>query len=122
MQELEATKRWVCPHHHCGECGRTASKAGGLLFACQACERAFCEDHLPPDAHFIYDCPRFQHVGHAHPKQARLLPLSPLHLPYSDTDGEFTADADLLQAGATSPSLPIPCISSAQTPVTLTIT
>lgn len=71
-QELESTKRWVCPHHHCGECGKAASKAGGLLFACQACERAFCEDHLPLDTHYIYDCPRFQHVGHHHPKQVSL--------------------------------------------------
>lgn len=41
---------WMCPHHKCSVCKRTASAAGGLLLRCSECPLAFCEDHIPPDA------------------------------------------------------------------------
>ena len=38
---------WSCPHHKCHLCQRKAHAAGGLLFRCSECPKAFCEDHLP---------------------------------------------------------------------------
>lgn len=95
MQELERVKKWICPHHHCGECGRPPTKAGGLLFACQCCASAFCEDHLPPDAHFTYECPRFLHLGHHHPKQAS----QALHSPWQQVNQGQEANNRWQQAG-----------------------
>ena len=40
------TKRTLCPQHNCWSCHHTASGAGGLLFSCRYCHRAFCEDCL----------------------------------------------------------------------------
>ena len=39
---------WACPHHRCVHCKRKAS-AAGLIFRCEMCERAFCEDCMPED-------------------------------------------------------------------------
>jgi len=38
-----------CSHHRCCKCGNNADGAGGLLFACNACPGAYCEDCLPKD-------------------------------------------------------------------------
>ncbi|BDA46823.1 probable global transcription activator SNF2L1 [Coccomyxa sp. Obi] len=101
MQELDAVKTWKCPHHHCGECGRAATKAGGLLFACQACDAAFCEDHLPADAHFVYECARFQHMGHLHPKQACYIMCSERCKAYVDNEPDVF-DGERIAAAAAS--------------------
>lgn len=39
-------RSYFCPHHNCTPCGRTTQEAGGLLFRCQLCPSAFCEDCL----------------------------------------------------------------------------
>ena len=44
---------WACPHHKCSLCGRKAYAAGGLLFRCTECPKAFCEDHLPLEAELL---------------------------------------------------------------------
>ena len=44
---------WSCPHHKCVTCGRKAYAAGGLLFRCSECPKAYCEDHLPPQSELI---------------------------------------------------------------------
>ncbi|GAA5887357.1 hypothetical protein JCM6882_002504 [Rhodosporidiobolus microsporus] len=41
---LASASMWYCPQHYCGGCGRTTGDAGGLLFRCQTCPSAFCED------------------------------------------------------------------------------
>ena len=46
-----------------------AQAAGGLLFRCEMCANAFCEDHLPGEAQVIVTCTRFQNFGQAQPKQ-----------------------------------------------------
>ena len=66
---VEAT-RWACPHHSCHDCGRKAAAVGGMLFRCEACPRAFCEDHLPSTSEIIGQCKRFQALGQRHPAQA----------------------------------------------------
>ena len=45
-QEKVRMNRFYCPQHSCSTCGKKASDAGGLLFRCRWCPRAFCEDHL----------------------------------------------------------------------------
>ena len=60
---------WACPHHQCGQCGRKAAAAGGLLFRCAMCPRSFCEDHLPAEAIIMGECERFLALGARHPKQ-----------------------------------------------------
>ena len=39
---------WACPHHSCALCGRKAA-AAGLIFRCEMCDNAYCEDCLPED-------------------------------------------------------------------------
>ncbi|CAK8998941.1 Probable global transcription activator SNF2L1 (ATP-dependent helicase SMARCA1) (DNA-dependent ATPase SNF2L) (Nucleosome-remodeling factor subunit SNF2L) (SWI/SNF-related matrix-associated actin-dependent regulator of chromatin subfamily A member 1) [Durusdinium trenchii] len=44
---------WSCTQHSCALCQRSTSVAGGVLFVCQACPNAFCEECLPPTARII---------------------------------------------------------------------
>ncbi|KDQ15288.1 hypothetical protein BOTBODRAFT_187400 [Botryobasidium botryosum FD-172 SS1] len=37
----------LCSQHACCSCARRTSEAGGMLFRCQTCWRAMCEDCLP---------------------------------------------------------------------------
>ena len=62
--------RWMCPHHECDECGRKAAAAGGMLFRCTHCPKAFCEDHLPLQSNVLKTCDRFKKLGQNHPQQA----------------------------------------------------
>ena len=70
QHELAKATRWACPHHSCHECGRKAAAVGGMLFRCEACVHAYCEDHLPNEAEIIGQCKRFQALGQRHPAQA----------------------------------------------------
>ncbi|KAG1809082.1 SNF2 family N-terminal domain-containing protein [Suillus subaureus] len=36
-----------CPQHKCSACDRSTAEAGGMLFRCQTCPQAFCEDCMP---------------------------------------------------------------------------
>ncbi|KFY68354.1 hypothetical protein V496_01151 [Pseudogymnoascus sp. VKM F-4515 (FW-2607)] len=42
------TKGWQfnCPQHQCADCDQKTTDAGGMLYRCRWCERAFCEDCL----------------------------------------------------------------------------
>jgi len=60
---------WSCPHHSCSHCGRKAAAAGGLLFRCSVCPKAYCEDHLPGESLVMGECERFEALGFHHPKQ-----------------------------------------------------
>ena len=63
-------RSWRCGHHSCTGCGRRASAAGGMLFRCAECPRAFCEDCLPREARVINEQARFAALGYATPKSA----------------------------------------------------
>ena len=52
------------------ECGRKAQAVGGLIFRCECCPAAYCEDHLPIDAELVGHCKRFEDLGMRHPDQA----------------------------------------------------
>jgi len=68
----------TCLHHACCECGIKATAAGGLLFRCECCQLAYCEDHLPAFAEeeedegwrAVGNCKRFEALGQEPPKQA----------------------------------------------------
>ena len=66
---------WSCPHHSCKTCGRKAAAVGGLIFRCEMCPTAYCEDHLPNAARerITNKCKRFLALGQHHPKQACFL-------------------------------------------------
>ena len=61
---------WACPHHRCEQCDRSSGAAGGLLFRCAECPKAFCEDCLPDDAQIITDNPHFAPLGYVRQKSA----------------------------------------------------
>jgi hypothetical protein len=62
-----------CSHHSCGDCSKPVSLAGGLLYACQGCEKSWCEDCLPSDEddaevaslRFLGDSHRFRELGYS---------------------------------------------------------
>ena len=65
-QRLGST--WRCAHH-CAR-RRKAHAAGGLLFRCAECPRAFCEDCLPRESRVINESSRFHALGFVCPKSA----------------------------------------------------
>ncbi|KAG1680939.1 hypothetical protein FOA52_009898 [Chlamydomonas sp. UWO 241] len=70
MADAAAVKKWACPQHSCATCGRNTAAAGGLLFRCEACPNAFCEDCLPEEHEMVGECDHFKALGQVHPKQA----------------------------------------------------
>ncbi|KAF5835257.1 hypothetical protein DUNSADRAFT_7703 [Dunaliella salina] len=75
-EEVASIRKWGCPHHSCSVCQRNTAAAGGLLFRCEMCENAFCEDHLPEEYEIIGECQHFQALGQNHPKQACFIQCS----------------------------------------------
>jgi len=55
-------KRWMCPHHYCHNCNRR-SGAATLLFRCEVCPQAFCEDCLPAESEVQGESERLQELG-----------------------------------------------------------
>ncbi|CAJ1937255.1 unnamed protein product [Cylindrotheca closterium] len=50
----------ACTHHRCTGCGKNRQCAGGLLYPCQACPNAYCEDCLPKNGvTYLENVPRF---------------------------------------------------------------
>ncbi|KAL6759340.1 P-loop containing nucleoside triphosphate hydrolase protein [Haematococcus lacustris] len=68
--EVKAIRKWGCPHHSCATCGRNTAASGGLLFRCEVCDNAFCEDHVPEGYEIMGECEHMQALGQIHPKQA----------------------------------------------------
>ena len=55
-----------CSHHNCIKCNRGTSNAGGILFPCQSCPNAFCEDCLQSEtviAGHVGTCARWEDLG-----------------------------------------------------------
>ena len=55
-----------CSHHSCIKCHRSTSNAGGILFPCQSCPNAFCEDCLQSEtviAGHVGTCARWEDLG-----------------------------------------------------------
>jgi SWI/SNF-related matrix-associated actin-dependent regulator of chromatin subfamily A member 5 len=66
----EAPANWYsCPHHTCCECKRAAG-SGEVLFRCEICEAAYCEDCMPSQADVIGNCKRFEDLGFSLPSSA----------------------------------------------------
>ncbi|GAA5916112.1 hypothetical protein JCM8208_000393 [Rhodotorula glutinis] len=58
-KDLDRIALWYCPQHNCATCARSTSAAGGLLFRCQTCPTAQCDDCLEDG---------FEEVGEALPE------------------------------------------------------
>lgn len=50
----DTKKRWSCPWHQCGQCGRGATAVGGMLIHCLQCPSALCYDCFPPNFRRVY--------------------------------------------------------------------
>ena len=62
----EATT-WACPHHSCCKCGRKTSECG-LLFRCEICPDAYCEDCMPVESsNILGTSTRFSELGYRNP-------------------------------------------------------
>lgn len=62
-----------CSHHRCTSCDKPSQFAGGLLYPCQSCHEAWCEDCLPSDVpgfRFLGACERFERMGFDSTKSA----------------------------------------------------
>ncbi|KAF9894683.1 hypothetical protein FE257_006573 [Aspergillus nanangensis] len=56
---------FICPHHNCFGCRKGATQAGGLLFACVDCQKAFCETCLDwSRTNLMGENPRHDAMGH----------------------------------------------------------
>jgi hypothetical protein len=77
---LARATMWSCPHHACAVCDRRNAAAGGMLFRCEACADAFCEDHLPEEVvaqgRLVGECERFARHGQNHPTAAMFIHCS----------------------------------------------
>lgn len=91
--------RFSCPHHNCCSCQRTSS-AAGLLFRCDVCEAAYCEDCLPSDAKVLGESPRLKGLGYH-------LPSSACYVRCSLQCREFDEVAALEEDGASATSLDV---------------
>lgn len=69
LKALPSSMQWQCPHHVCRKCHRKSS-AAGLLFRCESCPSAYCEDCLPPDHMVTGDCERLNRLGFRLPGSA----------------------------------------------------
>ena len=54
---------WQCPQHACSVCAKSTSAAGGMLFRCEGCVKAFCEDCLPGDVVVVGESRRYLALG-----------------------------------------------------------
>ncbi|GAA6009228.1 hypothetical protein JCM11491_004237 [Sporobolomyces phaffii] len=77
-EQLKRMTYYVCPQHNCCECRKTTGEAGGLLFRCQLCPLAFCEDCLPPgDLESVGDVlPELLVLGYGKNPQAHFIKCS----------------------------------------------
>lgn len=62
-------KTWFCPHHSCIQCSRK-SIAAGLLFRCEMCPNAYCEDCVPAEMVVLGPSKRFEQLGYRLPQSA----------------------------------------------------
>jgi hypothetical protein len=54
----------LCSHHQCVVCSKNRQDAGGILFPCQCCDRAYCEECLPKTGvSFLEKVDRFEKLG-----------------------------------------------------------
>ena len=57
-------KAFKCMHHRCTGCDKGTSASGGLLFRCQICCVAYCEECVPKEGvDRVGRCERFEEMG-----------------------------------------------------------
>ena len=63
LKTVPSSNNWSCPHHKCCVCERKNS-AAGLLFRCECCADAYCEDCVPVNRVVIGVSERMQALGY----------------------------------------------------------
>lgn len=48
-KKLNQSTTFTCTQHSCTSCGRSTNDSGGMLYRCQTCSDAYCEDCLPEE-------------------------------------------------------------------------
>ncbi|KDQ50600.1 hypothetical protein JAAARDRAFT_63080 [Jaapia argillacea MUCL 33604] len=78
---VERLPSLTCPQHSCSSCSRNTSDAGGMLFRCQTCTQAFCEDCLPDgDLDAVGDTlPEFRLLGYGESTNAYYIRCQDCH-------------------------------------------
>eukprot|EP00981_Chlorochromonas_danica_P010710 scaffold3341_cov165-Ochromonas_danica.AAC.25 len=89
LKRLPAGK-WSCPHHACTSCCRTSS-AAALLFRCEVCPLAYCEDCLPADALIIGESKFFKAKRYVLPSTACYIRCSQECMEF-DVEGALAED------------------------------
>ncbi|KAL3427367.1 Chromatin structure-remodeling complex subunit snf21 [Phlyctema vagabunda] len=61
-----------CPQHECQDCEQKTTDAGGMLYRCRWCERAYCEDCLDFENAILYgnNIPEYENLGYPDMTQA----------------------------------------------------
>jgi len=60
----QVSNAWSCSHHRCTVCDKNTSAAGGLLFRCQSCVNAYCEDCHPTNSMLLHSPHRMEDMGY----------------------------------------------------------
>lgn len=89
LKRLPAGK-WSCPHHKCTSCCRTSS-AAALLFRCEVCPLAYCEDCLPAEASIIGESKFFKAKRYVLPSTACYIRCSQECIEF-DIEGALAGD------------------------------
>ncbi len=63
LDDPPTAKAWCCPHHACKGCERKTS-AAGLLFRCDMCAHAYCEDCVPTNCTILGVSERYEALGY----------------------------------------------------------
>ncbi|EGG10256.1 uncharacterized protein MELLADRAFT_94587 [Melampsora larici-populina 98AG31] len=48
-KKLNQSTTFICTQHSCTSCGRSTNDSGGMLYRCQTCSDAYCEECLPEE-------------------------------------------------------------------------
>jgi hypothetical protein len=77
--KVKSWSGFYCPQHSCVDCGKKAGDAGGLIFRCRWCQRAFCEDCLDWDKTVLVgdNLPEFEIMGEPPNARAHYIKCSP---------------------------------------------
>lgn len=68
---------YTCPQHRCVTCERNTAAAGGLLFRCESCTSAYCDDCLPEGSVLVGDeLPQFLALGFGQDSKAYFIRCS----------------------------------------------
>jgi len=105
--------QFVCPQHECHDCSQKTTDAGGMLFRCRWCERAYCEDCMDWEKFtpFGNNLPEYELLRFPEMTQSFYIQCSACTDHFAENDGdrklceglaeEWKADHERMFAGST---------------------